>query len=57
MSEVGAAAAWVDIVETFGGRKLSLADVLGPAIRLAEEGYDHAFALLSHPCTQLRLMS
>jgi len=39
MSKVlGAAAAWVDIVETFGGRKLSLADVLGPAIRLAEEG-------------------
>ncbi|KZW02602.1 gamma-glutamyltranspeptidase [Exidia glandulosa HHB12029] len=32
----GAAAAWVDAVETFG--KLKVADVLAPAIRLAEEG-------------------
>eukprot|EP00898_Chlorokybus_atmophyticus_P004143 jgi/Chlat1/472/Chrsp103S01073 len=33
----GAAAAWVDIVERFG--KLSLAQVLQPAIELAENGY------------------
>jgi gamma-glutamyltranspeptidase/glutathione hydrolase len=34
----GAAAAWVDTVETFGSGKLSVADVFAPAIRLAEEG-------------------
>ena len=34
----GAAAAWVDSVETFGSGKLSIAEVLEPAIRLAEEG-------------------
>ncbi|KAJ3721524.1 gamma-glutamyltranspeptidase [Lentinula raphanica] len=34
----GAAAAWVDTVEKFGSGTLSVADVLGPAIRLAEEG-------------------
>ncbi|THH17393.1 hypothetical protein EW146_g3404 [Bondarzewia mesenterica] len=34
----GAAAAWVDTVEKFGSGKVSVADVLTPAIRLAEEG-------------------
>lgn len=34
----GAAAAWVDAVEAFGSGKLTVADVLAPAIRLAEEG-------------------
>ncbi|TDL28692.1 gamma-glutamyltranspeptidase [Rickenella mellea] len=34
----GAAAAWVDAVESFGSGKLSVAQVLEPAIRLAEEG-------------------
>ncbi|KAG1862158.1 gamma-glutamyltranspeptidase [Suillus subluteus] len=34
----GAAAAWVDTVETFGSGKLTVAEVLAPAIRLAEEG-------------------
>ncbi|KAF7436657.1 hypothetical protein PC9H_003490 [Pleurotus ostreatus] len=34
----GAAAAWVDTVEKFGTGKLSVAEVLEPAIRLAEEG-------------------
>jgi gamma-glutamyltranspeptidase/glutathione hydrolase len=34
----GAAAAWVDTVEKFGSGKLSIAEVLAPAIRLAEEG-------------------
>lgn len=34
----GAAAAWVDTVEKFGSGKLSVAEVLAPAIRLAEEG-------------------
>lgn len=34
----GAAAAWVDTVHAFGSHKLSVAEVLAPAIRLAEEG-------------------
>ncbi|KAF8585517.1 gamma-glutamyltranspeptidase [Ramaria rubella] len=34
----GAAAAWVDSVERFGSGKISIAEVLAPAIRLAEEG-------------------
>ncbi|KAK3682843.1 nucleophile aminohydrolase [Podospora appendiculata] len=34
----GAAAAWVDIVEQFGSGVVSLAQVLAPAIELAEEG-------------------
>ncbi|KAG2075027.1 gamma-glutamyltranspeptidase [Suillus decipiens] len=34
----GAAAAWVDTVETLGSGKLTVAEVLAPAIRLAEEG-------------------
>ena len=35
----GAAAAWVDTVEAFGSGKLSVAEVLEPAICLATEGY------------------
>ena len=35
----GAAAAWVDTVEKYGSGKLTIAEVLEPAIRLAEEGY------------------
>ncbi|KAG6842232.1 hypothetical protein C0991_000202 [Blastosporella zonata] len=34
----GAAAAWVDTISEFGSGRLSVADVLEPAIRLAEEG-------------------
>ncbi|KZS93139.1 gamma-glutamyltranspeptidase [Sistotremastrum niveocremeum HHB9708] len=34
----GAAAAWCDAVKTFGSGKLTIADVLAPAIALAEEG-------------------
>ncbi|KLO13562.1 hypothetical protein SCHPADRAFT_940231 [Schizopora paradoxa] len=34
----GAAAAWVNTVEKLGSGKLSVAEVLAPAIRLAEEG-------------------
>lgn len=34
----GAAAAWVDVVQTFGSGKLSLADVFDEGIRLASEG-------------------
>ncbi|KAI6136540.1 gamma-glutamyltranspeptidase [Pisolithus sp. B1] len=34
----GAAAAWVDTIHSFGSHKLSVAEVLAPAIRLAEDG-------------------
>ncbi|XP_028406651.1 uncharacterized protein LOC114529104 [Dendronephthya gigantea] len=35
----GAAAGWVDSVENFGSGKLSLKEILQPAITLAEEGF------------------
>ncbi|VBB76192.1 Putative Gamma-glutamyltranspeptidase precursor [Podospora comata] len=35
----GAAAGWVDTVERFGSGKLSLEEILGPAIQLGEEGF------------------
>ena len=35
---LGAAAAWVDTVESFGSGNVTLQDVFAPAIRLAEEG-------------------
>lgn len=35
----GAAAAWIDTIETFGSGDVTVADVFAPAIRLAEEGY------------------
>ncbi|KAJ6019527.1 hypothetical protein N7522_001594 [Penicillium canescens] len=35
----GAAAGWVDTVERFGSGKLSLEQILAPAIELAEEGF------------------
>jgi gamma-glutamyltranspeptidase/glutathione hydrolase len=35
----GAAAGWVDTVERFGSGKVSMEDVLAPAIELAEKGF------------------
>ena len=35
----GAAAGWVDTVESFGSKKLSLKHILTPAIELGEEGF------------------
>jgi gamma-glutamyltranspeptidase/glutathione hydrolase len=35
----GAAAGWVDTVEKFGSGKLTMEQILAPAIRLAEEGF------------------
>lgn len=34
----GAAAAWIDIVDKFGSGRLSIAQILTPAIKLAEHG-------------------
>jgi len=39
MKRIGAAAAWIDTIETFGSGAVSIADVFEPGIRLAEEGY------------------
>jgi gamma-glutamyltranspeptidase len=49
-ANTGAAAAWVDTVEVFGSGKLSVAEVLEPAIRLATEGYKHDCFLSSPAC-------
>lgn len=35
----GAAAGWVDAVERFGSGKVTMEDVLAPAIELADNGY------------------
>ena len=35
----GAAAAWVDCVEQFGGGQLNMQQILQPAIDLAEKGF------------------
>src|SRR5271170_7730668 len=35
----GAAAGWLTTLETFGTKKLSVEEVLEPAIKLAEEGF------------------
>jgi gamma-glutamyltranspeptidase/glutathione hydrolase len=35
----GAAAGWIDCVERFGSGKVSMQDVLDPAIELAEKGF------------------
>lgn len=39
VSVPGAAAGWVDTVERFGSGKLSLAEILEPAAKLADEGF------------------
>ena len=39
VSVPGAAAGWVDVVEKFGSGKVSLEDILTPAIQLGEEGF------------------
>jgi len=47
----GAAAGWVDTVERFGSGKLSMAEILAPAIELGEKGFpvseDSAFFVRS----------
>jgi gamma-glutamyltranspeptidase/glutathione hydrolase len=35
----GAAAGWVDVVERFGSGKVTMEDILAPAIDLAENGF------------------
>lgn len=39
VSVPGAAAGWVDCVQRFGSGKVSMEDVLAPAIELAEKGF------------------
>ena len=48
----GAAAGWVDTVERFGSGKLTLEQILAPAIELAENGFpvsDIASSMVSTP--------
>jgi gamma-glutamyltranspeptidase / glutathione hydrolase len=50
----GAAAGWVDTVERFGSGKLTLEQILAPAIELAERGFpvsDISSSLVSNPNT------
>ena len=50
----GAAAGWVDCVERFGSGKVSLEDVLAPAIELAEKGFpvsELSATFVSPPCS------
>lgn len=58
----GAAAGWVDTVERFGSGKLTLEQILMPAIELAEEGFpvsefsaEFVSATLPQPQTRLML--
>ena len=47
----GAAAGWVDTVERFGSGKVSMEDVLAPAIELADKGFpvsELSAAFVSH---------
>lgn len=56
----GAAAGWVDTVEKFGSGKLSLKQILAPAIRLAEDGFPvsavSAYWVIPHDQNYNRLM-
>lgn len=46
----GAAAGWVDTVERFGSGKLSLEQILTPAIELGEEGFPVSELAASFVC-------
>jgi gamma-glutamyltranspeptidase/glutathione hydrolase len=50
----GAAAGWVDTVERFGSGKLSLSQILEPAIKLAENGFPLT-EIASHSVTNSHL--
>ena len=52
----GAAAGWVDTIEQFGSGKLSMSQILEPAIQLGEEGYpvsEMSAKLVSHALSQI----
>lgn len=55
----GAAAGWVDTVERFGSGKLTMEQILAPAIEMAEKGYPihevTARAVIIPPQTLLKL--
>jgi len=55
----GAAAGWVDTVERFGSGKVTMEDVLAPAIELAEKGFpvsELSATFVSLPCLYLGLL-
>lgn len=51
----GAAAGWADTVERFGSGKLTLAQILAPAIALGENGYPVSELTATHVCLFLVL--
>lgn len=52
----GAAAGWVDTVERFGSRKLTMSQILGPAIKLGENGFPVSEVASHSVCSGLKLM-
>lgn len=53
----GAAAGWVDCVERFGSGKVSLAEVLAPAIELAENGFPVSELSASFVSTRVSILT
>lgn len=52
----GAAAGWVDTVEKFGSGKVTLEQILAPAIELAERGFpvsELSSTMVSHPNSEI----
>lgn len=49
----GAAAGWVDSVARFGSGKVTMSDILAPAIKLAEEGFPVSELSGYYVCCQL----
>lgn len=47
----GAAAGWADTVERFGSKKVSLEDILAPAIEMGEKGFPVSELTSSFVCS------
>lgn len=55
----GAAAGWVDTIQKFGSGKLSLEQILTPAIELGEEGFpvsELSSTFVGLPCFDLQIL-
>ncbi len=51
----GAPAGWVDTVEKFGSRKLSMEQILAPAIELGEKGFPVAELSAAFVCSMFHV--